>query len=99
MGAYVPVDLTTTCTFKRMVPSLGFGKYKQLVIETPATANATDTITFLKSVWGTVVGGTAFDATTGLIEALSIALVTDTYTITVGTGDAEKRVYVFWTSK
>lgn len=86
--------ITTTCTFERTVPALGFSKYYTLIITTPATADATNTILFLKSVYGTVVGGTAMDVDGGVIEALGIALSSDTYTITVGTGDNLTRCYV-----
>jgi hypothetical protein len=77
-----------------MVPSLGFSSNYILVIETPATADATNTILFSLAEYGTVVGGTGFDVTTGSIEALGIALSGDTYTITVGTGDDAARAYV-----
>jgi hypothetical protein len=86
-------DITSTCTFTKVVPAVGFAKYYTLVIETPATADANDTIVFYKSVWGTVVGGSAVNETTGVAEALSIALSTDTYTITLGTGTDKARGY------
>lgn len=86
--------ITTTCTFDKVTDSLGFSKYYTLIITTPATADATNTITFLKSVYGTVVGGTGFDVDGGKIEALGIALSSDTYTITLGTGDNLTRAYV-----
>lgn len=86
--------ITTSCTFTKVIPAVGFHKYYTLVIEAPATADANDTITLLKSVWGTVVGGHAVEETSGISEALSIALSTDTYTITVGTGTNKARGYV-----
>ena len=64
------------------------------MIEAPATADASDTIVFLKSVYGTVVGGSAIEATSGIPETLGIALSTDTYTITVGNGTNKARGYV-----
>jgi len=87
-------EITAACTFTEMVPALGLAKHRTLVIETPATANSGDTITFLKSVRGTVIGGTGFDATNGVIETLGIALAGDTYTVTVGTGSNAARGYV-----
>ncbi len=86
-------EVTTSCTFLKVIPAVGFAKYYTLVIETPATVDQNDTITFLKSVWGTVVGGSAVNKTTGVAEALSIALSTDTYTITCGTGTDKARGY------
>jgi hypothetical protein len=91
--------ITTDCTFVKVSDSLGFSKYYTLVIEAPATADATNTIVFLKSVYGTVVGGTGFDITGGKIEALGIALSSDTYTITLGTGDNLARGYVLMMKK
>ena len=86
-------EVTTACTFTKVIPAVGLAKYYTLVIETPATTDANDTITFLKSVWGTVVGGSAVNETTGVAEALVIALSTDTYTITCGTGTDKARGY------
>jgi hypothetical protein len=86
-------DITTSCTFTKMVPAVGLSKYYMLVIEAPSTADANDTITFKKSVWGTVVGGSAIEVTTGSVESLAIVLSSDDYTITVGTGTNKARGY------
>jgi len=86
--------ITTDCTFTKVYDSLGFCKYYILVIEAPATADATNTIVFAAATYGTLVGGTGFDVTNGAIEALSIALSGGNYTITVGTGDDAARGYV-----
>lgn len=87
-------EVTTDCTFTKVGPALGQSKYYTLVITAPATVDSGDTIVFLKSVWGTVVGGSAMEVTSGKSEALSIALATDTYTITCGTGTDKLRGYV-----
>jgi hypothetical protein len=92
-------EVTTSCTFTKVVPALGLAKYYTLVIEAPATVDANDTIVFLKSVWGTVVGGHAVEVTSGASEALVIALSTDTYTITIGTGTDKARGYVLTMKK
>lgn len=86
--------ITTDCTFTKVYESIGFCKYYTLVIVTPATADATNTIVFSSTIYGTVVGGTGFDITAGAIEALGIALSGTNYTITVGTGDDAARGYV-----
>ena len=86
-------EVTSSCTFTKVVPAIGCAQYYTLVIEAPASTDANDTITFLRSVWGTVIGGTAVNKTTGVKEALSIALSTDTYTITCGTGTDKARGY------
>ena len=87
-------EVTTSCTFTKVIPAIGLADYYTLVIDAPTTTDSGDTITFLKSVWGTVVGGTAFEKTSGVIEALAIALSTDTYTITIGTGSNKGRGYI-----
>lgn len=92
-------EVTSSCTFTKVVPALGLAKYYTLVITAPATVDSGDTITFLKSVYGTVVGGHAVEVTSGTSEALSIALVTDTYTITIGTGTDKARGYVLTMAK
>ena len=86
--------ITTTCTFDKVYSAIGFSKYYTLIIRTPATANATNTIVFSLLGYGTVVGGTGFDVTGGVSEALGIALSGDNYTITLGTGDNLIRAYV-----
>jgi hypothetical protein len=88
-------DITTGCTFIKMIPAVGQSKYYTLVIEAPATADANDTIAFYKSVWGKVVSGLAYNVTDDTVETLAIALSTDTYTITLGTGTNKARGYVF----
>ena len=92
-------NITTNCTFTKVSPALGFGTYYTLIIEAPATADSGDTIVFYLSVWGTVIGGTAFEATSGKLEALSMALSSDTYTITLGTGTNKARGYVLTIKK
>jgi hypothetical protein len=86
--------ITTTCTFDKVYDAVGFSKYYTLIIQTPATADATNTIVFSLLKYGTVVGGTAFDVTGGVVETLGIALSGDNWTITVGTGDNLIRAYV-----
>ena len=86
--------ITTSCTFDLVYDSIGFSKYYTLIIQTPATADATNTIVFSLLKYGTVVGGTGFDVTNGAIEALGIALSGYNWTITVGTGDNAIRSYV-----
>ena len=87
-------DITADCKFTKGVFALGLSTYHTLLIEAPATADVGDTIVFLKSVWGTVVGGSAIEITSGVPETLGIALSTDTYTITIGTGTDKARGYV-----
>jgi len=86
--------ITTSCTYDKVYDSVGFSKYYTLIIRTPATADATNTIVFSLLKYGTVVGGTAFDVTGGVVEDLGIALSGDSWTITVGTGDNLIRSYV-----
>ena len=87
-------EVTSDCTFTKVGPALGQSKYYTLMIDAPNTVDSGDTIVFLKSVWGTVVGGHAVEVTSGKSEALAIALSTDTYTITIGTGSNKARGYV-----
>ena len=86
-------EVTTACTFTKVVPAIGCAQYYTLVIEAPASTDVNDTITFLRSKWGTVIGGSSVNKTTGVTEALVIALSTDTYTITCGTGTDKGRGY------
>jgi hypothetical protein len=88
------MTVNANCTFERVVPALGFQKYYDLVITTDATVDSTDTITFLKSTYGTVVGMQAYNVTDDTIETYAIGLSSDTYTITAGTGANKARVYI-----
>jgi hypothetical protein len=92
-------DITADCTFTKLIPAIGLATHYVLVIDVPATADANDTIVFLKSVYGTVVGGSAIEATSGVPETLGIALSTNTYTITVGTGTNKARGYTLTMKK
>lgn len=87
-------DITVDCIFDRTVPALGFAKYYDLVITTPATADANDTLTFTAAQYGTVIGVQAYEQTGNVLEAYAIALSTGTYTITCGTGTNKVRMYV-----
>jgi len=93
-------DLTATGTFVSLVPHLGFGK---LIVETPATADAADTIVITLGSYGIsrLLGVTehyhdtsesAVQNMTGVNKSAT-AVSSGVLTITLGTGTDKKRVF------
>jgi len=87
-------DITSGCTFTRLVPALGQSKYYHLIIETAATADTADTITIPATTYqGSIACILGFDEDTCVQEQPTWVVSTGVITLG-GSGNSNKtRVY------
>lgn len=83
-------DITSGCTFTKMVPALGQSKYYRLIIETAATADTGDTITLDAAAHpGSIAAIIGFDEDTAVQEQPTWVVATGVITLG-GSGNNNK---------